>query len=156
MLLKMVADDGHLIGVMNWFAVHGTSMNNTNTYISGDNKGFIFYVHVKQCSFINRLCLLLIGKRDQQGHGARQGAVRSRAAQDGAPRDWRAAAVVCYTCPLLQGVPRSSEQHARDVASRRTQVCHPGALTGPCEQTLDLLVVAGVMLHAKSINREGQ
>lgn len=41
MLLKMVADDGHLIGVMNWFAVHGTSMNNTNTYISGDNKGFL-------------------------------------------------------------------------------------------------------------------
>jgi len=27
------------IGVVNWFAVHPTSMNNTNHYISGDNKG---------------------------------------------------------------------------------------------------------------------
>ena len=61
-----------------------------------------------------------------------------------------AAPVLSDACPLLQGVPRRSEQHARDVASRRTQVCHPSALTGPCEQTLDLLVVAGVMLHAKS------
>ena len=27
------------IGVINWFAVHPTSMNNTNHLISGDNKG---------------------------------------------------------------------------------------------------------------------
>jgi len=32
-----------LIGVMNFFAVHGTSMNNTNTLISGDNKGYAAY-----------------------------------------------------------------------------------------------------------------
>lgn len=27
-------------GMIGWFAVHGTSMNNTNRYISGDNKGY--------------------------------------------------------------------------------------------------------------------
>lgn len=32
------------IGVLNWFAVHGTSMNNTNTLISGDNKGYASYL----------------------------------------------------------------------------------------------------------------
>uniref|UniRef100_A0A2P2I6J2 Neutral ceramidase n=1 Tax=Hirondellea gigas TaxID=1518452 RepID=A0A2P2I6J2_9CRUS len=39
-LLKMVAEDGSDMGVINWFAVHPTSMNNTNTLISGDNKGY--------------------------------------------------------------------------------------------------------------------
>ena len=27
------------VGLINWFAVHPTSMNNTNHLISGDNKG---------------------------------------------------------------------------------------------------------------------
>jgi neutral ceramidase len=27
------------MGVLNWFAVHGTSLNNTNRLISGDNRG---------------------------------------------------------------------------------------------------------------------
>jgi neutral ceramidase len=31
---------GKLRGVVNWFAVHGVSMNNTNEYVSGDNKGY--------------------------------------------------------------------------------------------------------------------
>lgn len=35
-LLKAVnADSGVGIGMLNWFAVHGTSMNNTNGLISG-------------------------------------------------------------------------------------------------------------------------
>jgi len=33
----------YLIGVLNWFAVHGTSLNNTNTLMSGDNKGYASY-----------------------------------------------------------------------------------------------------------------
>lgn len=33
-----------LLGVLNWFAVHGTSMNNTNTLISGDNRGYASYL----------------------------------------------------------------------------------------------------------------
>jgi neutral ceramidase len=32
-----------LLGVLNWYAVHATSMNNTNTLISGDNKGYASY-----------------------------------------------------------------------------------------------------------------
>ena len=31
---------GRSLGVINWFAVHPTSMNNSNTLISGDNKGY--------------------------------------------------------------------------------------------------------------------
>jgi neutral ceramidase len=44
MLLKFVnAKDSSVMGVLNWFAVHGTSMNNTNTLISGDNRGYASY-----------------------------------------------------------------------------------------------------------------
>ena len=32
------------LGVVNWFAVHCTSMNNTNQLISGDNKGYAGYL----------------------------------------------------------------------------------------------------------------
>ena len=32
--------DGRMIGVINWFATHGTSLTNRNTLISGDNKGY--------------------------------------------------------------------------------------------------------------------
>ncbi|KAA0185811.1 hypothetical protein HAZT_HAZT008098, partial [Hyalella azteca] len=39
-LLKFVAEDGTDLGMVNWFAVHPTSMNNTNTLVSGDNKGY--------------------------------------------------------------------------------------------------------------------
>ncbi|XP_032795004.2 neutral ceramidase [Daphnia magna] len=38
--LKFVSIDGQPIGVINWYAVHLTSMNKTNQYISSDNKGY--------------------------------------------------------------------------------------------------------------------
>jgi len=41
-LLKLVREDGP-IGALNWFAVHGTSMNFFNKLISGDNKGYAAY-----------------------------------------------------------------------------------------------------------------
>jgi neutral ceramidase len=41
-LLKFVRADGP-IGALNWFAVHGTSMNYHNRLISGDNKGYAAY-----------------------------------------------------------------------------------------------------------------
>ncbi len=41
-LLKFVRPDGP-IGLMNWFAVHPTSMNYYNKLISGDNKGYAAY-----------------------------------------------------------------------------------------------------------------
>ena len=36
---SLVTDPQKLIGALNWFAVHATSMNNTNTLVSSDNKG---------------------------------------------------------------------------------------------------------------------
>lgn len=39
-VLKLVDANGGDIAMINWFAVHGTSMNNTNALISGDNKGY--------------------------------------------------------------------------------------------------------------------
>lgn len=37
--LNLFSSTGRAMGVINWFAVHPTSMNNTNHFISGDNKG---------------------------------------------------------------------------------------------------------------------
>jgi neutral ceramidase len=34
---------GRPVGVVNWFATHGTSLTNRNTLISGDNKGYAAY-----------------------------------------------------------------------------------------------------------------
>ncbi|KAK8744006.1 hypothetical protein OTU49_000955 [Cherax quadricarinatus] len=39
-LLKIVAEDGTDLGMVNWYAVHPTSMNFSNTLVSGDNKGY--------------------------------------------------------------------------------------------------------------------
>ncbi|KAH9639963.1 hypothetical protein HF086_008058 [Spodoptera exigua] len=38
--VKIVREDGRLHGVMNWYAVHTTSMNMTNQLISSDNLGY--------------------------------------------------------------------------------------------------------------------
>jgi len=38
-LLKFTSTSGEPIGMFNWYPVHGTSMNETNTLISSDNKG---------------------------------------------------------------------------------------------------------------------
>ncbi|XP_017484039.1 PREDICTED: neutral ceramidase-like [Rhagoletis zephyria] len=38
--LRFVDSSGKPLGMASWFAVHGTSMNNTNKLISGDNKGY--------------------------------------------------------------------------------------------------------------------
>jgi neutral ceramidase len=39
-LVRLTRDNGQEIGLINWFAVHGTSMGNDNHLISGDNKGY--------------------------------------------------------------------------------------------------------------------
>lgn len=47
-LIKAVnAETGAPIGSLNWYSVHGTSMNNTNKLISGDNKGYAAYLFEK-------------------------------------------------------------------------------------------------------------
>ncbi len=39
-LLKLERGDGTAVGMLNWFAIHGTSMAQTNRLLSGDNKGY--------------------------------------------------------------------------------------------------------------------
>lgn len=46
-LLKFVTAEGREIGTLNWFAVHPTSLGNTNRLISGDNKGYASYLFEK-------------------------------------------------------------------------------------------------------------
>eukprot|EP00521_Asterionellopsis_glacialis_P018528 CAMPEP_0195296218 /NCGR_PEP_ID=MMETSP0707-20130614/18994_1 /TAXON_ID=33640 /ORGANISM="Asterionellopsis glacialis, Strain CCMP134" /LENGTH=751 /DNA_ID=CAMNT_0040357659 /DNA_START=41 /DNA_END=2293 /DNA_ORIENTATION=- len=48
LLLKFTTEDGTDIGTLNWFSVHGTSMNGTNKLISGDNKGYASYLMEKR------------------------------------------------------------------------------------------------------------
>jgi len=46
-LLNLLNEKGEVFGVVNWFSVHGTSMNNTNTLVTGDNKGYASYTMEK-------------------------------------------------------------------------------------------------------------
>jgi neutral ceramidase len=41
--LLRIERDGSVVGAINWFATHGTSMTNRNKLISGDNKGYAAY-----------------------------------------------------------------------------------------------------------------
>jgi neutral ceramidase len=46
-LLRLQGTDGAEVGLLNWFAVHATSMGNDNLLISGDNKGYASYLFEK-------------------------------------------------------------------------------------------------------------
>jgi neutral ceramidase len=48
-LLKFVHDSGEEVGILNWFAVHATSMSNENRLVSADNKGLaaVFFEKTK-------------------------------------------------------------------------------------------------------------
>ena len=43
-LLRIESEEGSVLGTLNWFAVHGTSLNNTNRLLSGDNRGYASYM----------------------------------------------------------------------------------------------------------------
>lgn len=45
--LTLTNNNGTHLGLINWFAVHGTSMNSSNLLISGDNKGYASYLTEK-------------------------------------------------------------------------------------------------------------
>lgn len=47
-VLNFKSADGRLIGVINWFPIHGVSMNHHNKLISGDNKGYASYLFEKE------------------------------------------------------------------------------------------------------------
>lgn len=42
-LLRFTGTDGRELGLLNWYAVHATSIGNKNRLISGDNKGYASY-----------------------------------------------------------------------------------------------------------------
>ena len=48
MQVNFQSKNGSSLGVLNWYAVHGTSMNNTNRLISGDNRGLASYMFERQ------------------------------------------------------------------------------------------------------------
>lgn len=45
--ITLTSDKGERLGALNWFAVHGTSMNASNLLLSGDNKGYASYLMEK-------------------------------------------------------------------------------------------------------------
>ncbi|MDP5274290.1 neutral/alkaline ceramidase [Chengkuizengella axinellae] len=47
-LLNFKNSEGDLLGVINWFAVHGVSMGQDNDLISGENKGYASYLYEKE------------------------------------------------------------------------------------------------------------
>lgn len=56
--LKFVGEDDTPLGVINWYAVHATSMNNSNKLISSDNVGYasvIFEQKMNPDSFIGKV-----------------------------------------------------------------------------------------------------
>jgi len=46
-VLRLDNATGHAVGMISWFAVHATSMGNSNRLISGDNKGYASYLFEK-------------------------------------------------------------------------------------------------------------
>lgn len=43
-VLRLQSDSGRELGMLSWFAVHPTSINNTNDLVNGDNKGVASYL----------------------------------------------------------------------------------------------------------------
>lgn len=46
--LRFVDEENNILGVFNWYAVHATSMNNTNKLVSSDNVGYASLVLEKE------------------------------------------------------------------------------------------------------------
>lgn len=56
--LKFESESGTPLGVINWYAVHATSMNNTNRLVSSDNVGYasvLFEQKMNPESFIGKV-----------------------------------------------------------------------------------------------------
>lgn len=56
--LKFESEAGAPLGVINWYAVHATSMNNSNRLISSDNVGYasvLFEQKMNANSFIGKV-----------------------------------------------------------------------------------------------------
>ncbi|XP_052739425.1 neutral ceramidase [Bicyclus anynana] len=53
--IRFVTPENEIVGVINWFAVHPTSMNNTNRLISSDNVGYASILMEKELNGNNTL-----------------------------------------------------------------------------------------------------
>jgi len=71
-LLRVDNEDGHGVGAFSWFPVHGTSMNNTNRLINGDNKGAasIFMEQEYDDKLIAAFCQANVGDTSPNTQGA--------------------------------------------------------------------------------------
>lgn len=71
-VLRVDDEDGRGIGAFSWFAVHGTSMNNTNRLINGDNKGAaaLFMEEDMGDGFVAAFCQANVGDTSPNTLGA--------------------------------------------------------------------------------------
>jgi neutral ceramidase len=71
-LLRVEDEEGRGIGAFSWFAVHGTSMNNTNRLINGDNKGAaaLFMEEDMGSGFVAAFCQANVGDTSPNTLGA--------------------------------------------------------------------------------------
>ena len=71
-LLRVDNEQGQGIGAFSWFAVHGTSMNNTNRLINGDNKGAasLFMEESMDNGFVAAFCQANVGDTSPNTLGA--------------------------------------------------------------------------------------
>ena len=71
-LLRIEDDEGRGIGAFSWFPVHGTSMNNTNRLINGDNKGAasLFMERDMDDGFVAAFCQANVGDTSPNTLGA--------------------------------------------------------------------------------------
>lgn len=71
-LLRVDDEDGHGVGAFSWFPVHGTSMNNTNRLINGDNKGAasMFMEQESDGKLIAAFCQANVGDTSPNTQGA--------------------------------------------------------------------------------------
>ena len=84
------------IGMINWFSVHGTSLDNKNTLISGDNKGYAAYLF--ENSYAKNKLVAAFAQSDAgdvspnvRGHGGAHGAAGRRNVEDIGGKQYRKA-----------------------------------------------------------------
>jgi neutral ceramidase len=88
-LLRIEDGNGKDFGMINWFSVHCTSMNNTNTLISSDNKGYAALLFEKQMngpkSFPGRGPFVAVFQQSNEGDVSPN--TRGPSCPDGSPCD---------------------------------------------------------------------
>jgi len=65
--IQFIGADDKPLGVLNWFAVHPTSMNNTNLLVSSDNMGYasvLFEKMMNNNDTVGKVSLLLVDKHN--------------------------------------------------------------------------------------------